>query len=65
MYVYLHGMGRKKEYEERITLPLSGEMLAGLDSVVQQEETRLTVIRDAIDREVKRRKRAERQPVAN
>jgi len=55
-------MGRKREFEERITLPLSAEMLERLDSAVLEGETRLTVIREAIDSELRRRRqRTKRQ----
>jgi hypothetical protein len=51
-------VGRKKEFENRITLPLSAEMLAGVDAVLSDGEPRLDMIREAIDREIKRRARA-------
>lgn len=55
-------MGRKREFEERITLPLSAEMLERLDHAVMDGETRLTVIREAIDSELQKRSRkAKRQ----
>jgi hypothetical protein len=50
-------VGRKKEFEERITLPLSTEMLSGVDAVRAPDEDRLSVIRQAIEREIKRRQR--------
>lgn len=50
-------VGRKKEFPNRITLPLSDEMLAAIDIAMSEGETRLDLIRDAIDREVKRRLR--------
>lgn len=45
-------MGRKKEFENRITLPLSDEMLTGVDAVRRDGEDRLSVIRAAIEREI-------------
>lgn len=51
-------VGRKKEFPNRLTLPLSDEMLAGIDAVRQEDEDRLTVIRAAIERELKRRSRS-------
>jgi metal-responsive CopG/Arc/MetJ family transcriptional regulator len=51
-------VGRKKRFEERITLPLSADMLAGVDAVRAEGEDRLSVIRQAIEREIKRRERA-------
>jgi metal-responsive CopG/Arc/MetJ family transcriptional regulator len=50
-------VGRKKEFENRITLPLSAEMLAGVDAVLADDEPRLDMIREAIEREIKRRSR--------
>lgn len=47
--------GRRKEFEERIGLPISSEMLSSLDQVVGPDESRLDVIRDAISREIRRR----------
>lgn len=53
-----HGtVGRKKEFEIRITLPLSDEMAAEIAHVLRPEEPRLDMIREAIEREIKRRKR--------
>jgi hypothetical protein len=49
------GVGRKKEYPVRLTLPLSAEMFAGLDRMVQADETRLDLIRAAIEIELARR----------
>lgn len=53
-------VGRKKEFEKRITLPLSAETLARIDAVLSGEEPRLDMIREAIDREIKRRQRLPR-----
>lgn len=50
-------MGRKKQFEERITLPLSADMLARIDAVLADDEPRLDMIREAIEREIKRRAR--------
>lgn len=51
-------VGRKKEYPDRITLPLAEGVLAKVDSVLADGEPRLDMIREAIDREIKRRQRA-------
>lgn len=51
-------VGRKKEFPNRITLPLSDEMLAGIEAARVGKEERVELIREAIDREIKRRKRA-------
>ena len=50
-------MGRKKLWGERITLPISTEMLEGVDAALQKDETRLGLIRLAIEKELKRRGR--------
>jgi hypothetical protein len=50
-------MGRKKLWDERILLPLASEMLERLDGLLAEGETRLDLIREAIDRELKRRAR--------
>lgn len=50
-------MGRKKLWEERILLPLTSEMLGRLDGLLDDGETRLDLIRGAIERELKRRER--------
>ena len=48
-------MGRKKEYPDRITLPLAEGVAARLDAARADGETRLDVIRAAIERELERR----------
>jgi hypothetical protein len=50
--------GFPKIYGARIQLPLTDTMLAALDSARDGEETRLDVIRTAIERELKRRERS-------
>jgi len=50
-------MGRKKLWDERILLPLTSEMLERLDGLLVDGEARLDLIREAIDRELKRRDR--------
>lgn len=50
-------MGRKKLWQERLTLPLTTETVAELDAALQEGETRLDLIRKAIERELKRRER--------
>jgi hypothetical protein len=49
-------MGRKKLWDERILLPLAGETLERVDGALRDGETRLDMIREAIERELKRRK---------
>lgn len=48
------------EFPNRLTLPLSDEMLAGIEAVREKDEDRLTVIREAIERELKRRSEAQK-----
>lgn len=50
-------MGRKKLWEERILLPLKTETLGRVDAALRDGEARLDLIREAIDRELKRRER--------
>lgn len=51
-------MGRKKLWAERLTLPISTEMLEEIDAALHKDEARLDLIRLAIEKELKRRKRA-------
>lgn len=51
-------MGRKKLWDERILLPLKAEMLEQIDAALRDGEARLDLIREAIDRELKRRGRS-------
>jgi len=50
-------MGRKKLWTERLTLPISTEMLDRIDANLAGSEARLDLIREAIDRELKRREK--------
>lgn len=49
-------MGRKKVWDERILLPLKTETLRRVDAALRDGEARLDLIRDAIEKELKRRK---------
>lgn len=49
-------MGRKKLWDERILLPLATEMLQRIDGALKDDEARTDLIRQAIERELKRRK---------
>jgi hypothetical protein len=49
-------MGRKKLWDERILLPLKSETVARLDAALRDDENRLDLVREAIERELKRRK---------
>jgi len=50
-------MGRKKMWDERILLPLTSETLGRIDAALTDGEARLDLIRQAIERELKRRER--------
>ena len=50
-------MGRKKQWTERIQLPLAEGTTDRIDSLLEDSEVRLDFIRAAIDREIKRRER--------
>jgi hypothetical protein len=50
-------MGRPKLYTERIQLPLSDGTLERIDSVLQEDEYRLDLIRTAIEAEIEKRSR--------
>lgn len=48
-------VGRTKEWEKRLTLPLTSEMVERLDAAKLPGEDRLAVIRKGIERELKHR----------
>jgi metal-responsive CopG/Arc/MetJ family transcriptional regulator len=50
-------MPRAKLFPIRITLPLTREMLAEVDAALADNEDRVSLIRRAIDAELKRRAR--------
>lgn len=50
-------MGRKKEFTDRITLPLAEGVLERIDAVLAEKEPRLDMIREAVEREIKRREK--------
>lgn len=50
-------VGRKKQWTERIQLPLAEGTLARIDALLRDDEVRLDMIREAIEREIKRRSR--------
>lgn len=56
-YVRKNDMGRKKLWAERLTLPISTEMLERIDASLAGDEARLDLIRSAIEKELKRRER--------
>lgn len=53
-------MGRTKLWPIRLTLPVTEELRDRLDAAREGEESRLDVIREAVERELKRRERAAR-----
>lgn len=50
-------VGRNREWEKRLTLPLTSETVDRLDAVKEPGEDRLSVIRKGIERELKVRER--------
>ncbi len=50
-------MGRKKLWNERILLPLASETLDRIDAALRDGEARLELVREAIERELRRRER--------
>lgn len=48
-------VGRKKEFDESLRLPLAAGMTARIDAVLEPGEPRLDMIREALEREIKRR----------
>jgi len=58
---HIHGttarVGRKKQWTERIQLPMAEGTTARIDALLADDEARLDFIREAIDREIKRRER--------
>jgi metal-responsive CopG/Arc/MetJ family transcriptional regulator len=48
-------MGRRKIFSNRLTVPISDELLERVDAVLLSDENRLDMIRDAVTREVIRR----------
>jgi metal-responsive CopG/Arc/MetJ family transcriptional regulator len=50
-------MGRKKLWTTRLTLPLTDEAVERMDAALADGEARLDLIREAIERELKRRER--------
>jgi len=54
-------VGRKKEWTEQLRLPLADGTTARIDAVLRDEEPRLDMIREAIEREIKRRLRSSKE----
>lgn len=50
-------MGRKKEWNVRLTLPLTDETVERMDAVLQAGEARVDLIREGIEKELKKRER--------
>lgn len=50
-------MGRPKLYDEQLRIPLALGTIARIDAVLSADEPRLDMIREAIEREIKRRQR--------
>lgn len=54
-------MGRKKQWTERIQLPLADGTTERIDAALEEGEVRLDLIRTAIERELKRRAKATKE----
>ena len=52
----VRNVGRKKLWDVRITLPITSETVERLDAALRDGEARLDLIREAIEKELKRRK---------
>jgi len=50
-------MGRRKEFDESLRVPLAAGTTSRMDAVLEPDEPRLSLIREAIEREIKRRER--------
>lgn len=57
VHVITRGVGRTKLWHENINLTLPKGAKARMDSVLAEGEDRLDMIREAIDKEVRRRER--------
>lgn len=53
-------MPPRKIWTERITLPLTRDTVAEIDAALEDDEYRLDLIREAIKRELQRRKRSKK-----
>lgn len=56
-YATRPAVGRKKQWTERLTLPLMKETVDAMDAALELGEVRLDLIREAIERELRRRER--------
>jgi hypothetical protein len=55
-------MGRKLRWPEKITAKFAAGTLKQIAAVLVKGEVRLDFIREAVDRELERRQRAEKKP---
>ena len=55
-------VGRKKEWTEQLRLPLAEGTMARIDAVLADQEPRVDMIREAIEREIRRRERVKKFP---
>ena len=49
-------MTRRKIFEVRVTLPITADLLARVDAALEPDEYRVDFIRDALKREIERRR---------
>jgi hypothetical protein len=55
-------MTRRKIFEVRVTLPITADLLARVDAALEPDEYRVDFIRDALKRELDRRRPPPRAP---
>jgi metal-responsive CopG/Arc/MetJ family transcriptional regulator len=55
-------MTRRKIFEVRVTLPITADLLARIDAILEPDEYRVDFIRDALKREIERRRPTPRAP---
>lgn len=60
--VTVRRVGRRKEFDESLRVPLVAGTTARMDAVLDDGEPRLDLIRGAIEREIARRQRIRRNP---
>lgn len=58
MHATAGAVGRKKQFDVRITLPLSADMAERIDAARDPKEARLDLIREALEAELRKRERS-------
>ena len=54
-------MGRKKLWDAQLRLPVTTEMVERVDAALDEGEARVNLIREAIERELRRRLKARKR----